>query len=115
MLNYDVSAYQSSGIEDIGIYTDNSNAVLNTFLRLLVDNYCEWGWRDRTCGYGCSDHASWTSRGVPAAMPAEVVFHPQMHTTEDNIESFSFPQVMQFTKLAVGFTVEMSLSNQVKS
>lgn len=115
MINYDVSGYYSAGIEDIGIYTDNTNGVLNDFLRLLVETYCEWGWRNRTCGYGCSDHASWTSRGFPAAMPAEVVLHPQMHSTRDNIDTMSVPQVQQFAKLAVGFVVEMSLSTQVRS
>lgn len=61
MLNLDVVSYYSNGINDIGVFTDNGNSAVQQFLRLLTDGYLTYGRRDRTCGYGCSDHASWTN------------------------------------------------------
>jgi len=108
MVNFDVPGYYVQGTNEIGIYTDNTNAALNTFLRLLTDAYLTFGWRNRTCGYGCSDHASWNSAGYPAGFPAEIVFHPQMHSIDDSFGSVGFTQVNEFVKLALGFMVEMS-------
>lgn len=76
MVNFDVVGYEDSknpGV--IGIYTDNANPVMVDFLRLLADNYLTYKHQDETCGYGCSDHASWTGYGFPAAMPAESTMH----------------------------------------
>lgn len=52
MVNFDVPGYQDPRYNEIGIYTDNSNPVLTQFLRILVDEYLEYGRRDETCGYG---------------------------------------------------------------
>lgn len=52
MLNMDVVGYQASGINDVGIYTDNVNTELTQFLRVLVDGYLNYGRRDVRCGYG---------------------------------------------------------------
>lgn len=52
MFNMDVVGYQAAGINDVGIYTDNGNHVLIQLLRVLVDEYLDYGRRDRSCGYG---------------------------------------------------------------
>ncbi|CAL8142578.1 unnamed protein product [Orchesella dallaii] len=108
MLNLDVVGYYVNGMDDIGVYTDNGNAQMAQLLRILTDEYLEFGRRDLTCGYGCSDHASFTNAGFPAVMGGEVVDHPGMHTVDDTIENMSFRQVNEFVKLAVGYTVEMA-------
>jgi len=112
MVNFDVDGYQAPGINDIGIYTDNVNTELTQFLRILVDGYLAYGRRDTRCGYGCSDHASFHNYGFPAAFPAEVVFHPQMHSEQDSFENVGFTQVIEFIKLAVGFAVEIAEPSQ---
>ncbi|ODM98735.1 Leucine aminopeptidase 1, partial [Orchesella cincta] len=108
MVNFDVPGYQAAGINDIGIYTDNVDAELTQFIRIIVDGYCDYGRRDTRCGYGCSDHASFTRNGFPSAFPAEVQFHPQMHSEQDDFERVGFTQVIEFVKLAVGFVVEFA-------
>lgn len=108
MVNFDVPGYYVAGRDQIGIYTDNVNAAMCTFLRLLVDTYCTFTWVNRTCGYGCSDHASWHQYGFPAGFPAEVQLHPLMHTVNDVIASVGMVQVQEFVKLSLGFVVEMS-------
>lgn len=52
MLNFDVPGYQAQDINDIGIYVDNTNPELNQFLRILVDEYLDYGRQDCKCGYG---------------------------------------------------------------
>ncbi len=66
MVNFDVPGYYVAGRNEIGIYTDNGSAAVATFLRLLTEAYLTFTWTNRTCGYGCSDHASWNSYGYPA-------------------------------------------------
>ncbi|CAL8109376.1 unnamed protein product [Orchesella dallaii] len=106
MFNFDVPGYQASGVTDIGIYTDNVNSALTQFLRILTTEYLEFGQRDRTCGYGCSDHVSFGNYNFPSAMAAEHTLHPQMHTAQDNLAGVSFTQVREFVKLAIGAIVE---------
>lgn len=52
MVNFDVVGYQDPRYNEVGIYTDNAHPVLVQFLRILVDEYLEYGRRDSTCGYG---------------------------------------------------------------
>ncbi|ODM92511.1 putative leucine aminopeptidase 1 [Orchesella cincta] len=112
MLNLDVVGYYVNGVDDIGIYTDNGNAQMAQFLRILTDEYLEFGRRDLTCGYGCSDHASFTNAGFPAVMAGEAVDHPGMHTVTDVLENMSIRQVNEFVKLSVGLTIEMGEPNR---
>lgn len=108
MLNFDVVSYYTEGVDDIGVFTDNGHEDLMVFLRLLTDEYLDYGWQDRTCGYGCSDHASWTNNAFPAVMASEYTPHPDMHTVYDNIQNMHFTQLNEFIKLAKGFAVEMA-------
>ena len=45
--------------------TDLTYPPLTRFEQQLVDEYCDYGWEEGECGYGCSDHASWTEYGCP--------------------------------------------------
>lgn len=107
MVNFDVVGHQENGKEAVGIYTDNADEELSKFLRLLGQTYLKYEVSNETCGYGCSDHASWTIAGFPAAMAAEVKLNRKMHTSFDSVKSVSIPQVMEFVKLSVGYMVEM--------
>jgi len=107
MVNFDVPGYYN-GVNNIGIYTDNVNAQLTQFMRVLTEEYLVFGWQNRSCGYGCSDHVSWTNYGFPSSFPAEVTFHPQMHTINDSYNSVGFNQVSEFVKLGIGFVVEVA-------
>src|SRR3546814_4944536 len=65
-----------------------------------------------TCGYGCSDHASWTNAGYPAAMMFEAGDPdgslPYIHTTGDTLAMMgdtAQPSV-KFAKFALAFLGE---------
>jgi len=109
MMQFDVVGYFANRRE-IGIVTDFTNPEATQFLRKIIEEYCDWPWTNRPCGYACSDHASYHRANYPASFPVEIVFHPSMHTTRDTIDTVNFEQVLQFTKLAVAHSVELGLS-----
>jgi leucyl aminopeptidase len=107
MINFDVVGYNPKGTGSIGFLTDYTNSALNAFLRTLVDEYLVYSWQNHVCGYGCSDHASFTSYGFPAASPSEIDLSPFMHTVQDTIDTVDFNQVAEFVKLAVATAIEI--------
>lgn len=108
MLNQDVIGYYVPGINDIGLHTDNGNEQMIEFVKLLTDEYLDFGRRNMSCGYGCSDHASWTMNGFPAVMTTAPVSNPAHHRHNDTIEAVDARQTKEFVKLSVSFLVEMS-------
>jgi leucyl aminopeptidase len=66
-----------------------------------------------TCGYGCSDHASWNAKGYPATMPFEAPMNssnPQIHTTGDTLTYMggTATNSVKFAKLGVAFMGEVA-------
>lgn len=89
----DMTAYTKPGTtEVVGFITDNVDANLTKFTKTLVTAYCPYplvleyspiltlsflvsiGIAESKCGYGCSDHASWTSAGYSSVFPFESKF-----------------------------------------
>jgi len=91
VLQMDMTNYRApGGTTDIRVMTDNSNAALVQFLRDLFATYlapADYTLGDSSCGYACSDHASWTQSGFPAAMYDEGPFFPLLHTPNDRLEN----------------------------
>ncbi len=114
VLQLDMTAFNGS-VEDISLITDNTNAELTAFLGLLLDTYLpDLTWSQSACGFGCSDHAAWNSRGYPAAFTFEARFgqHNQfIHSTSDILSTFgnSAAHAFKFARLASAFLVEIGL------
>lgn len=116
VLQLDMTNYKSGAVPDMQLVTDYSNASLQTFLTDLFDAYLAPTGLTRTayaCGYGCSDHASWTSAGYPAAMFFEAGdsngYFPYIHTTNDtlaNMGDTAEPSV-PFARLGLAFLAEL--------
>jgi leucyl aminopeptidase len=91
VLQMDMTNFRSPASEtDIRVMTDNSNAALVQFLRDLFATYMApagYTLGNSACGYACSDHASWTESGFPAAMYDEGPFFPLLHTPNDRLEN----------------------------
>src|SRR5690606_24879831 len=89
VLQMDMTNYRSPGsTTDIRVMADNSHPQLVQFLKDLFDAYLlPLGYTrgDSTCGYACSDHASWTQAGFPAAMYDEGPFFQLLHTPNDTL------------------------------
>jgi leucyl aminopeptidase len=114
VIQFDMSNFAGDG-DKIFLLTDNVDKPLSDFTGRLIDAYAGVKWETTECGYGCSDHASWTKKGYAASMAFESSFdgmNHQIHTAKDTLEtsggdaSHSVP----FAKLAVGFAVELAKS-----
>ena len=63
------------------------------------------------CGYGCSDHASWTAVGYRAVFPFESEFNkknPYIHTSQDTLAHATLAHGLEFAKVSLGMAVELS-------
>jgi len=107
MTQFDMTGYLSAN-RRIGFVTDFTDATLTAFLRKVVDGYLTYTWMNKTCGYACSDHASYYRAGYKAAFPFEDSSNPNIHTIRDTLAYVNFAHVHEFTKLAVGFAIEVA-------
>ena len=116
VMQLDMTNYKSGAVEDMQLVTDYSNADLKAFLVSLFDTYLAPSGLTRstyTCGYGCSDHASWTSAGYPAAMMFEGGdsggYFPYIHGPNDTLANMgeSALHSVKFAKLGLAFLGEL--------
>ncbi|MCP4662198.1 MAG: M20/M25/M40 family metallo-hydrolase, partial [bacterium] len=116
MVQFDMTGYFGS-VEDIILVNDYTTPELTTFLGDLIDEYQpSLLWAYTSCGYGCSDHASWTNRGYPAAFPVEAKYgehNPNIHTANDTLASLgnSTDHALKFAQLALSFAVETGVAD----
>ncbi|KAJ7595113.1 peptidase [Mycena floridula] len=115
MSQFDMTAWVKNGTEEcVGIVTDFVDPDLSAFNKLLVDAYLDIPYVETKCGYGCSDHASWTRAGYASSFTIESAFentNKHIHSTDDRLDispEFSFEHMLEFSKLAVGFVVELA-------
>jgi len=109
MLQLDMTGYVGSQ-RNIGLVTDYTNSVLTSFVRQLIGAYNTIPAVSTTCGYGCSDHASWYNYGFPASFTFETTFsqsNPYIHSASDTLSRLTQTHAVEFAKLGVGFCVEL--------
>ncbi|MCF7745682.1 M28 family metallopeptidase [Aeromonas veronii] len=115
-LQLDMTNYKGSA-NDIVFMTDYTDKGLTGYLTQLIDAYLpQVSYGYDSCGYGCSDHASWHNQGYPAAMPFESRFseyNPRIHTAQDTLQNSdpSAGHALKFAQLATSFAVEMGKIN----
>lgn len=113
VLQLDMTNYKGS-TQDIWIIQDFTNGPQNTFLTQLVSTYLpELTVGTTSCGYGCSDHASWHNLGFPASIPFEARFgqyNPFIHSTQDTLSASggSAQHAAKFARLAASYLVELA-------
>lgn len=111
VLQLDMTNYKGSSY-DFGMVSDNTNASLTSFTTSLITTYLPGlTYTSFTCGYGCSDHASWTSAGFPSVMPFEATIstdNPYIHTANDtlSVTSGTTANSVKFAQLAAAFLGE---------
>ncbi|HSX58651.1 MAG TPA: M20/M25/M40 family metallo-hydrolase [Tahibacter sp.] len=117
VLQLDMTNYKSGNVEDMQLITDYSNTDLKNFVVALFDAYLGPRGLTRgtyTCGYGCSDHASWTSAGYPSAMMFEAGnssggYFGSIHTANDTLANMSnsAQHSVKFAQLGLAFAGEL--------
>ncbi|KAF8914108.1 peptidase [Gymnopilus junonius] len=114
MSQFDMTAWVKRGTrEEVGIITDFTDEDLTNFNMALVNLYLNIPYVKTECGYACSDHASWRKAGYPSSFTIESSFensNKNIHSTNDRIDisdEFSFTHLLEFSKLAVAFAIEL--------
>jgi len=115
MSQFDMTAWVKQGTrEEVGVITDYVDPSLTEFNKKLVDEYLDIPYVETECGYACSDHASWAKAGYPSIFTIESSFpnsNKNIHSTRDRYDispEFSFSHMLEFSKLAVAFVVELA-------
>ncbi|KAI8057906.1 hypothetical protein BDF22DRAFT_662817 [Syncephalis plumigaleata] len=114
MLQLDMTGTPAQGRpNEIGIISDNVSSELTQTVEKLAGQFVPDVTSKRfKCGYGCSDHSSWTKAGYKSAFPFESAGlhdNDNIHTIEDTLDKVSYEHALRFSKIAVGFAVELSL------
>jgi leucyl aminopeptidase len=124
VLQVDMTNYKSGPVQDMRLMTDYSNTALKSFFLQLFDTYLAPRGYTRgliTCGYACSDHASWTNAGYPAAMMFEAGdlngWYPYIHTTSDTLASMgdSAQHSVKFAQFSLAFLGEVAKSRVMRT
>ena len=122
VLQVDMTNYKAGAATDMRLMTDYTNNDLKAFFVILFDTYLAPLGITRgtvTCGYACSDHASWTSAGYPAAMMFEAGNangqYPYIHTTLDTLQTMgeSAQHSVKFAQFALAFLGETAKTTRI--
>lgn len=113
VMQLDMTLRKGTVDKDIVMMADFTNNAQNEFIGRLIDEYVKVPWGYSRCGYGCSDHASWTANGFPASIPFESTMEDinrSIHTAKDTLESSGgdAKHAAKFAKLATAFVVELA-------
>ncbi len=122
VLQLDMTNYKNGTAYDMQIISDNSNAALLTYFGELFDEYLAPLGFTRTslaCGYGCSDHFSWTQAGYPAGMVFEAGQPrpngglgglPYVHSSGDTLANMddSAEHSVKFAQFGLAFLGELA-------
>ncbi|WP_141495033.1 M20/M25/M40 family metallo-hydrolase [Kytococcus schroeteri] len=112
VLNLDMTNYDG-GQADMAVMEDNVSTELTAFNKEVFNTYLEpkgMTLGSYQCGYGCSDHSSWTSAGYPASMMAESELSPYIHTPDDTLENAggTADHSVKFAQFGLAFLGEMA-------
>ncbi len=111
VLQLDMTNYKSGGV-DVSMITDLTNASQNAFVRDLITTYQpSLIIADSTCGYGCSDHASWNNQGFSASFPFEgPVTNLAIHSPSDTLTQTggNATHALKFTNIAISYIGELA-------
>lgn len=115
VLQLDMINYKGAD-KDIYLMRDYTSAEQNEFLMKLIAAYLPGVTvGSDSCGYACSDHASWHAEGYPASMPFESSLaqaNPHIHSKNDTFASSGGQAVhaLKFARLAAAFVIELGSS-----
>lgn len=126
MAQFDMTNYNGSSF-DVGLISDSqyTSTELNLFWVELMEHYNATGehritYGTSVCGYGCSDHVSWTENGYLASFPFESAFgshNPYVHSTDDTFASMNndASHSVKFVKLALEFVIEIAKTTSMST
>ena len=84
---------------------------MSHYIAQLIETYVKVPVDYSQCGYGCSDHASWDDKNIPAAFACESNYedhNPYIHSNADTMDLLSLEHMTNFSKLALAFAIELA-------
>lgn len=114
MLNLEMVGWQPEheGSSTITVLVD-PNQEMSEYMEEVVKEYVPTAVvRSTTCGYGCSDHYSWSSLGYPVVClasygPNDGNLNPNYHSINDKMEYLNFERMADFAKAALAWVVQV--------
>ncbi|KAJ2726402.1 hypothetical protein GGI07_000540 [Coemansia sp. Benny D115] len=110
-MHFDMTGFWVKGSEEvIGLVADRTDAESRALVTKLAEGYTRLKTREFSCGYGCSDHASWNTAGYRSAMAFEsdeLEANTYIHSPRDTVETLDFDHMLEFSKLAVAYAYEV--------
>lgn len=110
MTGFSKRSIEQDGHDSLGVITDYVHPGLTTYIKKVVDTYCDIPYVETECGYACSDHASAAKVGYPSAFVIESGFKasdPYIHSTMDTIDRLDFDHMAEHCKLTLAFAYEL--------
>lgn len=111
-IQFDMTGFRNEQNDpSMWLFRDYTDKKLTEFSAELIKTYVKVPVKYSHCGYGCSDHASWTEIGVPAAFPCETSFerhNPYIHSSLDTMDLLNLEHMTNFTRLGIAFAIEMA-------
>lgn len=108
VMQLDMTLYPGK-TQSITLINDYVDEPLTQFTGKLIDTYVKARWGTSSCGYGCSDHASWSRAGFASTFPFEAPLNsdnPNIHTERDTIDKLDILFGLHFVKLGLAFAIE---------
>lgn len=117
LLNVDMSGYTLDGKTAYILSGDKDyvDAELADLSKLLIPMYTKLIPKEGKCGYGCSDHASWSRFGYPTCVVTEgssvnKSFNPNIHDIGDTFKLINISYLTEHCKFGLGFIIETSMT-----
>ncbi|CEK12026.1 aminopeptidase LapA [Legionella hackeliae] len=111
-IQFDMTGFRNDPTDQtMWVFRDYTDKTLSNFMVDLIQTYVKVPVSYSKCGYGCSDHASWTKVGIPAAFPCETSFedhNPYIHSKEDTMNRLYPEHMTNFAKLGIAFAIELA-------
>lgn len=111
VLHMDMTGYEYKNDPTMYLIKDNTDSDLTSFLGKLISTYVKVPVSSTSCGYACSDHASWDKAGYKAAISFESSFRkmdPYIHSSNDKMDVLSLEHMTNFAQLGVAFATELA-------
>ncbi|PNP46782.1 hypothetical protein TGAMA5MH_01734 [Trichoderma gamsii] len=113
MVGYIQGTLNASKPETLGVVTDYTHFGLNTFIRTVIDEYCDIPWVMLQCNFACSGHHSAAQAGYPSALVTDLsdsAFDRKYEhaNTRDYIKLISYDHMLQHAKLTLGLVYELA-------
>lgn len=112
-IQFDMTGFRNDAADPtMWVFRDYTDKNLSNYVAKLIQHYVKVPVNYSSCGYGCSDHASWTAAGIPAAFPCETSFpdhNPYIHTSSDTMDRLSLDHMSNFARLGLAFAIELAM------